>query len=174
MIGLHIKRVYQLLYILGNLLFWIHCKFRKLTFLICCVSFHQKLIKLKQKAKTAKLMGSLSGPKPKPGGKLAAGSRRRRVRCKQCEPCTREDCQECSFCKDMKKYGGPGRAKQSCISRQCLRVCRLLLLCVTLKQTFTVNLIIRKLKKYSRYVWTKDNINCELHSSYSTINSSTF
>lgn len=82
----------------------------------------QKLIKLKQKAKTAKLMGSLSGPKAKSGGKVAAGSRRRRVRCKQCEPCTREDCQECSFCKDMKKYGGPGRAKQSCISRQCLRV----------------------------------------------------
>lgn len=87
-----------------------------------CICFPQKLIKLKQKAKTAKLMGSLSGPKAKTGGKLAAGSRRRRVRCKQCEPCTREDCMECSFCKDMKKYGGPGRAKQSCISRQCLRV----------------------------------------------------
>ncbi|XP_062590943.1 lysine-specific demethylase 2A-like isoform X1 [Saccostrea cucullata] len=46
--------------------------------------------------------------------------RRRRTRCKKCEPCTRTDCGECNFCKDMKKYGGPGRMKQSCKSRQCL------------------------------------------------------
>ncbi|XP_052799736.1 lysine-specific demethylase 2A-like [Mya arenaria] len=82
----------------------------------------KKLIKLKQKAKTAKLLGVGTVPKAKSaGGKLAAGSRRRRVRCKQCEPCTRDDCLECNFCKDMRKYGGPGTAKQSCISRQCLR-----------------------------------------------------
>ena len=52
----------------------------------------------------------------------SSGIRRRRVRCKKCEPCTRTDCRLCSFCKDMKKYGGPGRMKQSCISRQCIRV----------------------------------------------------
>ncbi|KAH3886544.1 hypothetical protein DPMN_010555, partial [Dreissena polymorpha] len=82
----------------------------------------KKLIKLKQKAKTAKLLGSMGGSqKAKGAGKVASGSRRRRVRCKQCEPCTRDDCMECNFCKDMRKYGGPGTAKQSCISRQCLR-----------------------------------------------------
>ena len=66
-------------------------------------------------------MGALSS-KGKGSGKNASGSRHRRVRCKKCEPCTRGDCMECNFCKDMKKYGGPGRAKQSCISRQCLAV----------------------------------------------------
>ncbi|XP_060587380.1 lysine-specific demethylase 2A-like isoform X2 [Ruditapes philippinarum] len=80
----------------------------------------KKLIKLKQKAKTAKLLGTHCAPKVKTGGKNASGNRHRRVRCKKCEPCTRDDCMECNFCKDMRKYGGPGRAKQSCISRQCL------------------------------------------------------
>ncbi len=52
----------------------------------------------------------------------ASGIRRRRVRCKSCEPCTRKDCRECGYCNDMRKYGGLGKMKQSCIARQCLRV----------------------------------------------------
>lgn len=73
--------------------------------------------------KTAKLLGTHCAPKVRSaGGKTASGNRHRRVRCKRCEPCTRDDCMECNFCKDMRKYGGPGRAKQSCISRQCLAV----------------------------------------------------
>ncbi|XP_023220193.1 lysine-specific demethylase 2A-like [Centruroides sculpturatus] len=50
----------------------------------------------------------------------AGGPRHRRTRCKKCEACRRNDCGECTFCKDMRKYGGPGRMKQSCISRQCM------------------------------------------------------
>ncbi|GFO37758.1 lysine-specific demethylase 2b-like [Plakobranchus ocellatus] len=46
--------------------------------------------------------------------------KRRRTRCKKCEACTRTECGECTFCKDMKKFGGPGRMKQTCISRQCM------------------------------------------------------
>ena len=53
---------------------------------------------------------------------VTANNRKRRTRCKQCENCTRNDCGECNFCHDMKKYGGPGRMKQSCIKRQCLSV----------------------------------------------------
>ena len=49
--------------------------------------------------------------------------RRRRVRCRKCEPCTREDCRECQFCLDMKKYGGPQVVKKPCVSRNCLAVC---------------------------------------------------
>ena len=45
--------------------------------------------------------------------------RRRRVRCHRCEPCTREDCGECKYCKDMKKFGGTGISKQCCLSKQC-------------------------------------------------------
>jgi len=53
--------------------------------------------------------------------KLQGGPRRRRTRCKKCEACQRSDCGECSFCLDMVKFGGPGRAKQTCVMRQCLQ-----------------------------------------------------
>lgn len=49
-----------------------------------------------------------------------SGARRRRTRCRRCEACLRTECGECHFCKDMKKFGGPGRMKQSCIMRQCI------------------------------------------------------
>ncbi|KAH0516251.1 Lysine-specific demethylase 2B [Microtus ochrogaster] len=50
--------------------------------------------------------------------KLAAnrttgGARRRWMRCHKCEACLRKGCGECYFCKDMKKFGGPRRMKQS-------------------------------------------------------------
>ena len=40
--------------------------------------------------------------------------RRRRVRCKTCEACIGGDCKNCVYCKDMTKYGGPGKMKQTC------------------------------------------------------------
>ena len=45
--------------------------------------------------------------------------RARRVRCKQCEACLRADCRKCAHCIDMKKYGGPGISKKSCVKRKC-------------------------------------------------------
>nr|XP_023664378.1 lysine-specific demethylase 2B-like isoform X2 [Paramormyrops kingsleyae] len=54
------------------------------------------------------------------GGRGTSGARRRRTRCRKCEACLRTECGECHFCKDMKKFGGPGRMKQSCIMRQCI------------------------------------------------------
>lgn len=54
-------------------------------------------------------------------GDKGGGPRRRRTRCKKCEACVRSDCGECSFCLDMVKFGGPGRAKQTCNMRQCLQ-----------------------------------------------------
>ncbi|XP_019876695.2 jmjC domain-containing histone demethylation protein 1 isoform X2 [Aethina tumida] len=64
-------------------------------------------------------------PKMMKSGKLGpvdkGGPRRRRTRCKKCEACIRSDCSECSFCLDMVKFGGPGRAKQTCVMRQCLQ-----------------------------------------------------
>uniref|UniRef100_A0A673MAK4 Lysine-specific demethylase 2B n=1 Tax=Sinocyclocheilus rhinocerous TaxID=307959 RepID=A0A673MAK4_9TELE len=50
----------------------------------------------------------------------SSSARRRRTRCRKCEACMRKECGECHFCKDMKKFGGPGRMKQSCIMRQCI------------------------------------------------------
>ncbi|KAM4632170.1 F-box/LRR-repeat protein 19 [Discoglossus pictus] len=52
-------------------------------------------------------------------GKGLGAARRRRTRCRRCEACVRSECGECHFCKDMKKFGGPGRMKQSCLKRQC-------------------------------------------------------
>lgn len=46
--------------------------------------------------------------------------RRRRVRCKRCTACCRKECGICQYCHDMRKFGGPGRMKKSCIMRQCL------------------------------------------------------
>lgn len=48
--------------------------------------------------------------------------RRRRVRCKRCAACCRKECGACHYCHDMRKFGGPGRMKKSCIMRQCLAV----------------------------------------------------
>ncbi|XP_063697320.1 jmjC domain-containing histone demethylation protein 1 [Culicoides brevitarsis] len=53
--------------------------------------------------------------------KAHTAPRRRRTRCKVCEACKRSDCGECSFCLDMIKFGGPGKAKQTCTMRQCLQ-----------------------------------------------------
>lgn len=61
------------------------------------------------------------GGSGKAGGGSGTGPRRRRTRCKKCEACQQTDCGECAFCQDMVKFGGPGRAKQTCIMRQCLQ-----------------------------------------------------
>ncbi|CAF1108320.1 unnamed protein product [Rotaria magnacalcarata] len=49
-----------------------------------------------------------------------AKDRHKRVRCKQCEPCCRDDCSECVHCKDMPKFGGVGKMKQCCLTKQCV------------------------------------------------------
>ena len=48
--------------------------------------------------------------------------RRRRIRCRTCEPCVRDDCGDCKYCKDMKKFGGQGISKQCCLKKQCSKV----------------------------------------------------
>ena len=46
-------------------------------------------------------------------------SRPLRRRCNKCVNCLKPDCRKCTNCLDMKKYGGPGRMKQSCEERLC-------------------------------------------------------
>lgn len=70
-----------------------------------------------------KAVARKTGPRgPMLGTKVGPGIRRRRTRCGQCENCQREDCGECRTCKDMKKFGGAGRMKQSCLMRACIDV----------------------------------------------------
>ena len=44
---------------------------------------------------------------------------KRKARCKKCPGCIKDDCGTCEYCKDMKKFGGPGRKKQACAERNC-------------------------------------------------------
>ena len=44
---------------------------------------------------------------------------RRRLRCKNYKACLGGDCRVCVYCKDMAKYGGPGRLEQTCVNRRC-------------------------------------------------------
>ncbi|XP_076255197.1 lysine demethylase 2 isoform X2 [Rhynchophorus ferrugineus] len=73
--------------------------------------------------KMPKPPSTFKGPKSSPGSAPGdkGGPRRRRTRCKKCSACQRSDCGECTFCLDMVKFGGPGRAKQTCNMRQCLQ-----------------------------------------------------
>ncbi|KAK2909075.1 hypothetical protein Q8A67_004912 [Cirrhinus molitorella] len=67
-----------------------------------------------------KLANTTIIPRPvKPASNMSV-LRRRRVRCKRCEACLRTECGDCNFCRDMKKFGGPGKLKQTCVLRQCL------------------------------------------------------
>ncbi|KAM9849998.1 lysine-specific demethylase 2A [Aulostomus maculatus] len=58
--------------------------------------------------------------KPKSTKRSISALRRRRVRCKYCAACRRKECGTCQYCHDMRKFGGPGRMKKSCVMRQCL------------------------------------------------------
>lgn len=51
--------------------------------------------------------------------KFGPTSAPRRTRCGICEACQQTDCGKCSHCRDMVKFGGSGRSKQSCILRKC-------------------------------------------------------
>ncbi|XP_030643962.1 lysine (K)-specific demethylase 2Aa [Chanos chanos] len=67
-----------------------------------------------------KLCSTVVSARPtKPASSMSV-LRRRRVRCKRCEACLRTECGDCNFCRDMKKFGGPGKLKQTCVLRQCL------------------------------------------------------
>uniref|UniRef100_A0A667XUR6 [histone H3]-dimethyl-L-lysine(36) demethylase n=1 Tax=Myripristis murdjan TaxID=586833 RepID=A0A667XUR6_9TELE len=60
------------------------------------------------------------GQRPVKSASSISALRRRRVRCKRCAACCRKECGTCQYCHDMRKFGGPGRMKKSCIMRQCL------------------------------------------------------
>ncbi|KAM6977924.1 LOW QUALITY PROTEIN: lysine-specific demethylase 2A-like [Aplochiton taeniatus] len=67
-----------------------------------------------------KLTNTPVAPRPQKPASSMSVLRRRRVRCKRCEACVRTECGDCNFCRDMKKFGGPGKLKQTCVLRQCL------------------------------------------------------
>lgn len=42
-------------------------------------------------------------------------------RCNECSGCKERDCDSCINCRDMKRFGGPGRRKKCCIQRKCVK-----------------------------------------------------
>ncbi|XP_066913903.1 CXXC-type zinc finger protein 1-like [Clytia hemisphaerica] len=47
--------------------------------------------------------------------------------CGECSACLiKEDCSTCDYCKDMRKYGGPGKLRQKCRLRQCHNLSKIL------------------------------------------------
>ena len=65
-------------------------------------------------------------------------------RCGECAACLlKEDCGQCDFCIDMKKFGGPNRIRQKCRFRQCQTyVCFALLLLFSLLEFSLVQEIV--------------------------------
>ena len=50
---------------------------------------------------------------------LATSGTRKRQHCGMCDGCKMQDCGKCPHCRDMIKFGGPGRKKQACVFRRC-------------------------------------------------------
>lgn len=59
-----------------------------------------------------------------PDSKISSKNKRMCGECSNCLNTT--DCKKCRFCRDMRKYGGIGRLRQKCITRQCLKLSRVL------------------------------------------------
>ena len=62
------------------------------------------------------------GRKNSSGRKEKKKGRSRSRRCEACANCLKPNCQDCTYCKDMPKYGGQGSMKQVCIQRRCLAI----------------------------------------------------
>lgn len=61
-----------------------------------------------------------STPQQKTDKRRGSQIKRSARMCGECDACLRtEDCAQCDFCKDMKKFGGPNKIRQKCRLRQC-------------------------------------------------------
>ena len=52
--------------------------------------------------------------------------KKRKNQCGTCLGCSVKDCTTCHFCKDMKKYGGPGQLKQAALNPSVWKIIKIL------------------------------------------------
>ena len=50
------------------------------------------------------------------------GSKQRRPKCNCCSGCLSKECGQCAACRDKSKFGGPGKMKQCCVYRKCVKI----------------------------------------------------
>ncbi|TST85783.1 CXXC-type zinc finger protein 1 [Bagarius yarrelli] len=85
--------------------------------------------------------------------------------CGECEPCRRtEDCAQCDFCKDMKKFGGPNKIRQKCRLRQCVVRARKMLR--VRDEFFMLERMKNKMHRGRRYSDDYNDGETELYSQY--------
>ncbi|KAK1898781.1 CXXC-type zinc finger protein 1, partial [Dissostichus eleginoides] len=83
------------------------------------IKYRPKKTKEKESEEKPEGDGS-STPQPKIDRRRGSQIKRSARMCGECEACLRtEDCAQCDFCKDMKKFGGPNKIRQKCRLRQC-------------------------------------------------------
>ena len=56
------------------------------------------------------------------GRNILRTGKRRKTACQQCSSCLREDCGDCSNCRDKPKFGGPNTKRQKCILKKCQNI----------------------------------------------------
>ena len=62
----------------------------------------------------------ISSKSPRPNGSKRSAPYPKTIKCGKCAGCRIErDCGRCKNCQDKPKFGGPGRRKQSCVTRRC-------------------------------------------------------
>ena len=71
-----------------------------------------------ERMKEPESCSSLSVPS-KSAGSNRNKMRKRRLACGHCSPCLREDCGDCSSCRDKPKFGGLNKRKQKCLLKKC-------------------------------------------------------
>ena len=56
------------------------------------------------------------------GRNILRTGKRRKTACQQCSSCLREDCGDCSYCRDKPKFGGPNTKRKKCILKKCQNI----------------------------------------------------
>lgn len=56
------------------------------------------------------------------GRNILRTGKRRKTACHQCSSCLREDCGDCSYCRDKPKFGGPNTKRKKCILKKCQNI----------------------------------------------------
>ncbi|XP_065895978.1 uncharacterized protein [Dysidea avara] len=81
-----------------------------------------KLARKEMNKSTAEESGAVKAEENTDASTSSKRNKPRRQRCKSCNGCLAKDCGKCIECRDKVKFGGPGKLKQCCINRKCIKI----------------------------------------------------